>query len=401
MALHEEQTQQLQSPPMLLDALFCAEESFEEENCAEEEEKESENHDENVKKYSLFPLVLLESDFGWEDEEVVSLISKEGDTHVCLSSLVSDGSLMVARKGAVDWILRVKAHYGFSALTAVLAVNYFDRFASSRTFQREIPWMSQLAAVACLSLAAKVEEIDVPLLLDLQVGESKYVFEAKTIQRMELLVLSTLQWRMNPVTPISFFDHIIRRLGLKNHLHWEFLRGCERLTLSIIADPRVMSYFPSILATATMLRVIEDIEPNNPLEYQNQLMSVLKVSKEIVSECYKLILELSESLGHIHNQSHNRKHLSIPSSPNGVIDAIFSCDSSNESWAVAASVSSSPQPELSFKRSRAQDSSNEPWALVSVSRTPEPPFKRSRAQDQQMRLPSLNRVSVGVLSSPR
>jgi cyclin D3 len=61
------------------------------------------------------------------------------------------------------------------------------------------------------------------------------VFEAKTIQRMELLVLSTLKWRMNPVTPISFFDHIIRRLGLKNHLHWEFLWMCERLTLSIIA----------------------------------------------------------------------------------------------------------------------------------------------------------------------
>ncbi|KAE7999652.1 hypothetical protein FH972_004058 [Carpinus fangiana] len=277
---------------------------------------------------------------------------------------------MVARKGAVDWILTVKAHYGFSALTAVLAVNYFDRFASSRTFQREIPWMSQLAAVACLSLAAKVEEIDVPLLLDLQVGESKYVFEAKTIQRMELLVLSTLKWRMNPVTPISFFDHIIRRLGLKNHLHWEFLWMCERLTLSIIADPSVMSYVPSVLATATMLRVIEDIEPYNPLEYQNQLMSVLKVSKEIVRGCYKLILEF--------------------------------CDSSNESWAVATSDSLAPRPEFPFKRSRAQDSSNESWAVVSSSsRTPEPPFKRSRAQDQQMRVPSLNRVSVGVLSSPR
>jgi len=402
MALQEEETQQLQSPPMLLDALFCAEESFEEENGVEEEEKETENYDENVKKHSFSPLVLLENDLVWEDEELVSLISKEEDTHVCLSSLVSDGSLMVARKGAVDWILTVKAHYGFSALTAVLAVNYFDRFASSRTFQREIPWMSQLAAVACLSLAAKVEEIDVPLLLDLQVGESKYVFEAKTIQRMELLVLSTLKWRMNPVTPISFFDHIIRRLGLKNHLHWEFLWMCERLTLSIIADPSVMSYVPSVLATATMLRVIEDIEPYNPLEYQNQLMSVLKVSKEIVRGCYKLILELSESHGHIHNQSHNRKHLSIPSSPNGVIDAIFSCDSSNESWAVATSDSLAPRPEFPFKRIRAQDSSNESWAVASSSSwTPEPPFKRSRAQDQQMRVPSLNRVSVGVLSSPR
>lgn len=65
--------------------------------------------------------------------------------------------------------------------------------------------------------------------------ETTYVFEAKTIQRMELLVLSTLNWKMNPVTPLSFIDHIIRRLGLKTHLHWEFLRRCERFILSVIA----------------------------------------------------------------------------------------------------------------------------------------------------------------------
>ncbi|KAI7982028.1 Cyclin-D3-1, partial [Camellia lanceoleosa] len=47
----------------------------------------------------------------------------------------------------------------------------------------------QLVAVACLSLAAKVEKTQVPLLLDFQVEESKFVIEAKTIQRMELLGL--------------------------------------------------------------------------------------------------------------------------------------------------------------------------------------------------------------------
>jgi cyclin D3 len=163
MALQDEETQQLQNPPMVFDALFCEEESFEEEDGIEEEESG------NVKKLSFLPLVLLENDLVWEDDELVSLISKEGETHVCLSNLISDGSLMVARKEAVDWILRVKAHYGFTALTAVLAVNYFDRFASSLTFKRDMPWMAQLAAVACLSLAAKVEETQVPLLLDLQV----------------------------------------------------------------------------------------------------------------------------------------------------------------------------------------------------------------------------------------
>ncbi|XLR53872.1 hypothetical protein S83_004544, partial [Arachis hypogaea] len=43
-----------------------------------------------------------------------------------------------------------------------------DRFLLSFHFQREKPWMIQLASVTCISLAAKVEETQVPLLLDLQ-----------------------------------------------------------------------------------------------------------------------------------------------------------------------------------------------------------------------------------------
>ncbi|KAM1426976.1 hypothetical protein ACFX11_019344 [Malus domestica] len=102
---------------------------------------------------------------------------------------------MAAWKEVVEWILSVRAHYGFSSLTVILAVNYFDRFIASRSFQRGKQWMSQLAAITCILLAAKVEETHVPLLLDLQVEETKYVFG------MELLVLSILRWRMNPVTP--------------------------------------------------------------------------------------------------------------------------------------------------------------------------------------------------------
>jgi cyclin D1/2/4, plant len=39
------------------------------------------------------------------------------------------------------------------------------------------------------------------------------VFEAKTIQRMELLVLSTLRWRMQAVTPFSYLDYFLRKLN--------------------------------------------------------------------------------------------------------------------------------------------------------------------------------------------
>lgn len=47
--------------------------------------------------------------------------------------------------------------------------------------------------------------------------------------------MATLKWRMNPVTPISFLDHIVRRLGLKTHLLGDFFKKCEDLILSLVS----------------------------------------------------------------------------------------------------------------------------------------------------------------------
>ncbi|GAB2293810.1 hypothetical protein Dimus_028023 [Dionaea muscipula] len=299
---------------------------------------------------NLLRLQLTEEDLFWEGDELSNLLSKEEENRI-LETLVGNPSLGLARREAVEWMLRVHAYYSFNALTAILAVNYLDRFLFSFQFQREKPWMTQLAAVACLSLAAKVEETHVPLLLDLQVEDTKYVFEAKTIQRMEILVLSTLGWKMNPVTPHSFVDYITRRLGLKDHLCWEFLRRCERVLVSLVSDSRFTSYLPSVIAVAAMLHVVNSLEPCIVDEYQNQLLGILGSDKDKVEECCQLILELASG-GKI-LLSNKRKSVSIPGSPNGVIDVSFSSDSSNDSWAVASSVSSSP--ESLSKKMRTED----------------------------------------------
>jgi cyclin D1/2/4, plant len=55
-----------------------------------------------------------------------------------------------------------------------------------------------------------------------QVGDARFVFEAKTIQRMELLVLTTLNWRMQAVTPFSYVDYFLNRLSGGNAA----LRNC-------------------------------------------------------------------------------------------------------------------------------------------------------------------------------
>lgn len=57
-----------------------------------------------------------------------------------------------------------------------------------------------------------MEEPHVPLLLDLQIFEPQYVFEPKTVQRMELWVMSILNWRLRAVTPFDFLHHFISDL---------------------------------------------------------------------------------------------------------------------------------------------------------------------------------------------
>uniref|UniRef100_A0A1J3EVF6 Cyclin-D3-2 n=1 Tax=Noccaea caerulescens TaxID=107243 RepID=A0A1J3EVF6_NOCCA len=365
----EEESQNGQNAPFcVLDALYCEEETgFVEEDLFGIDNGDIEfleKSDENVGKFQFLPLM---DTFLWDDDELLSLIAKENETSPCLCDDVLDEFLASCRREALDWVFRVKSHYGFSSLTALLAVNYFDRFITSIKFETDKPWMSQLVAVACLSLAAKVEEIQVPLLIDFQVEKARFVFEAKTIQRMELLILSTLQWRMHPVTPISFFDHVIRRFGSKCHNQLEFFRKCERLLISVVADTRLMSYIPSVLASAVMIYVIKDLKPCDGDEYQPQLMTLLKVDQEKVNECYQLLLE--------HNPSKKRRMNWVDQdSLSGVFN---SDDSSNGSCIVSAT------------------------SMSSSSSTPEPLLKRRRVQEQQMKLPSINSMFLDVLSSPR
>lgn len=97
-------------------------------------------------------------------------------------------------------VQQVREHFGFGPLCEYLSINYLDRFLSSYELpvsvqgskdesfvllmvsfsshfdfnywihmQKGKAWTMQLLAVACLSLAAKIEETEVPLSLDLQV----------------------------------------------------------------------------------------------------------------------------------------------------------------------------------------------------------------------------------------
>lgn len=63
--------------------------------------------------------------------------------------------------------------------------------------------------MACLSLAAKMEEQRVPLLSEYPIEE--YRFENKVIKNMELLILSTLEWKMGSPTPFAYLHYFFTK----------------------------------------------------------------------------------------------------------------------------------------------------------------------------------------------
>lgn len=45
------------------------------------------------------------------------------------------------------------------------------------------------------------------------------------------------------------------------------------------ADDRFMGYLPSVMATATMLHVVNGVEPSIGLKYENQLLGIIGIDK--------------------------------------------------------------------------------------------------------------------------
>ncbi|CAL5005704.1 unnamed protein product [Urochloa decumbens] len=240
---------------------------------------------------------------------------------------------LCVRREAVDWIWKVHAYYNFGPVTAYLAVNYLDRFLSRYELPEGKDWMTQLLSVACLSLAAKMEETSVPQSLDLQVGDALYVFEAKTIQRMELLVLSTLNWRMQAVTPFSYLDYFLNKLNGGMPAPRSLLFQSAELILCVARGTACIGFRPSEVAAAVAATVVGEAGIENACAH---------VDKERVLRCQGAIQSMATpAINTVPLKSASGRAPSpAPQSPVGVLDAGCLSYKSDEDAAAAATVAS-------------------------------------------------------------
>lgn len=239
-----------------------------------------------------------------EDEEYMDhLVSKESS--FCSSplscssadesspSMASADWFQCARRATVKWILETRGHFGFCHRTAYVAIAYFDRFSRRRCVDRSVmPWAARLLAMACVSLAAKMDEYRAPALSEFR-ADGDYEFCCDSIRRMELLVLSTLDWRMGAVTPFDYLPCLSSRLRRGNGGGGGGLVAVKAAALifSAAEASSVLDYRPSTVAVAAVLAATHGVLTKEALESKmSSLSPPCLLDKEDVYPCYTMML---------------------------------------------------------------------------------------------------------------
>ncbi|KAI9074596.1 hypothetical protein K1719_043437 [Acacia pycnantha] len=234
------------------------------------------------------------SSVSWDSDDegcVLTLLDSELDQiqqrQLSLSLLHQKTWLRTAREEAIKWMLKVQGYYSFTPETACRSVNYLDRFLLSHSLPQDEAWPLQLVAVACLSVAAKMEETSVPLLVDLQMIEPRFLFEPKTVQRMELLVMAALRWRLRAVNPFDFAHLFIAKANKKLSSCSASCHIFSRVSDIIIRTCLVvdfLEYPPSVIASAALLWTTNQYVDEQSLSFFHE-----NISREMVQKCYNLM----------------------------------------------------------------------------------------------------------------
>lgn len=145
----------------------------------------------------------------------------------------------------VDWLTEVAEEFRLYVQTLHRAVMYVDRFLSSMAVQRG---KLQLVGVTCLMLAAKYEEVAMPVVDD-YVFITDNTYTRGQLLRMEHVILRVLEFDMGGCTAFTFLERFLEAAGAPIRVHYLALYLCE---LTLLDGARFLTYLPSVVAAAAV-----------------------------------------------------------------------------------------------------------------------------------------------------
>ncbi|EEF30818.1 cyclin d, putative [Ricinus communis] len=206
-------------------------------------------------------------------------------------------NLFFARFKAVQWLIKSRSRLNLSFETLFNAANYLDRFISLNKCLEWKNWMVELLSVACLSVASKFSESTyAPSLLEIQMEDMDHTFQSITIQRMELMLLQALGWRLGSTTVYSYVElmmmmMVINNDFLKSHLRKDLIVArVTELILGTILDCKFAEFRPSIAAVSAIWCGLEELIPSKTSTQLTYITGFLnKDQKDDIVKCHNIL----------------------------------------------------------------------------------------------------------------
>lgn len=157
----------------------------------------------------------------------------------------------------VDWLVEVIEEYRLLPETLYAAVQYLDRYLSVRSVDKQ---KLQLLGCACMLIAAKFEEIYMPM-----AGEFVYITDSaytrQEILAMEGEVLRVLQFQVKAATSKHFMTRFLHAAGAGK---WDMTTNLTKYLCELsLLEYRFLQYRPSQITASAILiaRRLQGIMP--------------------------------------------------------------------------------------------------------------------------------------------
>jgi len=164
------------------------------------------------------------------------------------------------REKICEWCYRVVDYFGeLDREIVYFAMTYLDRLMMVHPVDRP---NYKLAATTALLLAIKVHRPRTVCLLQLVSELSSGAFGADEVLRMELYLLKSLEWRLNPATPANFVLRIMALNPFANQQIMEFDMDAVQNLAIFFVEMSVADYYyctqkSSMVAVAAILNAME------------------------------------------------------------------------------------------------------------------------------------------------
>ncbi|KAK9133727.1 hypothetical protein Scep_013255 [Stephania cephalantha] len=249
-------------------------------------------------------------------DEIETLFASESD-HMPSKNL-SHFNLSVRRQ-AISSISQFSRN--LDPFIPYLAVHYFDRFISTQSmpFLEPKPWILNLLAMSCVSLAAKMNKIE------FSQGDGGVIFDSQSIHRTELLILDALKWRMRSVTPFSFMEFFLPFFTLKADppLAQALKARATEVLFKIQHETKMLGFRPSVAAASALLHASHELLPS---QFRNAILSCAYVDQDELTDCSNAIEDAMVDSGC--EEVMRLDTLSCSDTPRNVLDRHYSSSES-------------------------------------------------------------------------